>query len=134
MDPKSMTRKDFLALTFTLVGGGAVIAAGCGSSSSTTPPGGCSDPLPEGQEPDDTQHTHTVTVAASALNATTDQIFTTSNLGHTHMITLAVADLATIKGGGMVVVTSTSNGTPAHTHRYAVGCHSVTLEDAGAAG
>ena len=39
MDPKSMTRKDFFALTFTLVGS-AIIAPACGSSSSNGGAGG----------------------------------------------------------------------------------------------
>jgi hypothetical protein len=42
-------------------------------------------------------------VAAATLNATADQTFTTSPAGtdsYTHMITLAVANLAAVKAGG----------------------------------
>ena len=39
MDPKSMTRKDFIVLTFTLVGSAATVAA-CGSSGATPIDGG----------------------------------------------------------------------------------------------
>ncbi len=83
----------------------------------------CADPLPETQVPDSTGHTHTVTVAAATLNATTDQTFTTSPGGtdsHTHMITLAAANLAAVKAGETATVTSTS--TDSHTHMFAVSC------------
>src|ERR1700722_15197554 len=114
MDFKAMDRKEFFVLTFTLIGAAVTGAAACSGSANSsdggTGAGGstnenltCADPLPETQVPDSTGHTHTVTVAAATLNATTDQTFTTSPGGsdsHTHMITLAVADLATIKSGG----------------------------------
>jgi hypothetical protein len=134
MDFKSMDRKEFFVLTFTLIGAAVTGAAACsssgGSSDGGTGAGGmtggnltCADPLPEMQVPDSTGHTHTVTVAAATLNATTDQTFTTSPGGadsHTHMITLAAANLATIKAGGMATVTSTT--TDAHTHMFTVSC------------
>jgi hypothetical protein len=109
MDFKSMNRKEFFVLTFTLIGSAVTGAAACSSSTSPTGSGGtggtgtglggsggtgnpaaCADPLAETQVPDSTGHTHTVTVAAAALNATTDQTFTTSAAGtdsHMHMIT-----------------------------------------------
>jgi hypothetical protein len=69
-------------------------------------------------------HTHTVTVPASTLNSTTAQSFETSSvLGHMHMITLEPAQLTAIKGGGSAMVTSTSAGSPAHTHVFTVSCH-----------
>jgi hypothetical protein len=133
MDFKDMNRKEFFVLTFTLLGTGIAGVAACGSSPSNNNgnvgAGGsngnltCADPLPEMQVPDSTGHTHTVTVAAATLNATTDQTFTTSpggTDGHTHMITLAVANLATIKTGGTATVTSTT--TDSHTHMFAVSC------------
>ena len=131
-----MTRKQFVKLTFTLLGGAATVAA-CSSGSTygtsgnvgptgsggSTGSGACADPLPETQVPDSSGHMHQVMIPASDLDATTDQtINTTVQLGHMHAITLAVADLATLKGGGQVTVTSTSAGTPAHTHAYAVSC------------
>ena len=153
-----MTRKEFITLTFTLIGatavgacsddnnnntgtggisgtgqGGTTGAAGKGGSggaAGTTGTGGtggtgtasCADPLPETQAPSD--HTHTVTVPASTLNATSAQMFNTSSvLGHTHMITLEPAQLTAIKGGGSATVTSTSAGSPAHTHVFTVSCH-----------
>ena len=134
MDANSMNRKEFFVLTFTLIGSAVAGAAACSSSSNNsdggTGAGGstagnltCADPLPETQVPDSTGHTHTVTVAAATLNATTDQTFTTSAGGadgHTHMITLAVANLTTIKAGGVATVTSTI--TDSHTHMFTVSC------------
>ena len=158
MDSKNeMTRKQFLVLTFSLVGttaamgscddddgnvtgtagtsgtgrGGTTGAAGTtgsGGAGGTTGSGGgggtsaaaCADPLPETQAASD--HTHTVTIAASTLNATTAQTFTTSSaLAHTHMVTLEPAQLTTLKGGGTVMVTSSTAS--AHTHVYTISCN-----------
>jgi hypothetical protein len=138
MDFKSMDRKEFFVLTFTLIGAAVTGAAACSSSSNSndggTGAGGstagnltCADPLPEMQNPDQTGHTHTVTVAAATLTATTDQTFTTSaggTDGHTHMITLTVANLATIKAGGSVPMVP-STMTDAHVHSYAVSCQAA---------
>jgi hypothetical protein len=60
-------------------------------------------------------------VPASALTATTNQMFTTSNSGgHTHTVTLTPAQLGMIAGGGMVTVTSSNDG--GHTHMYTISC------------
>jgi hypothetical protein len=130
MNFKVMNRKEFFVLTFALLGTGIAGVAACSSSASGNEGVGgmggstaCADPLPETQVPDSTGHTHTVTVAAATLNATTAQTFTTSPGGtdsHTHMITLAVANLAAIKTGGTATVTSTT--TDSHTHMFAVSC------------
>ena len=135
MDPRSLTRKQFFKLTFTLVGGGlAVSACSSGSNNSADNPNSCGSPVPETQLPDGTGHTHTVTVSVSQLSATTDQTFTTSNVGsHTHTVTLTVAQLGTIKGGGSVTVTSSlaDVGTALeHSHMYMVSCHAVTNDGA----
>jgi hypothetical protein len=150
-----MTRKEFLVLTFTLVGAAATTGAACddddnnatgsggttgGGRGGTTGSGGsggsgggtagngnggngtaagCSDPLPEVQAPSD--HTHTLTIPASTLDATTAQTFNTGVTdAHMHMVTLAAADLATIKGGGSVTVTSTV--AIGHSHMFTVSC------------
>jgi hypothetical protein len=156
MESKSMTRKEFIALTFTLIGGVAAAScsddnndnSGTGGSGGTTNvttgrggsgggggnaganPGGsggstgataCSDPLPETQVADSLGHVHMVMVAASTLNATTAQKFTTTIAnGHSHDITLSPANLATIKGGGSVTVPSSISSS--HIHMYTVSC------------
>jgi hypothetical protein len=166
---KEMTRKDFLTLTFTLIGttavgvaacsdnnnaadggtagttgtggtstggrGGSGARGGAGGAGGTTGTGGaggnvaasCTDPLPENQVADTTGHTHTVTIAASALNATSAQTFDTSNpvsgtsSPHMHMVTLQPADLAMLKAGGTVTMTSTI--VMSHAHMYMISCH-----------
>ncbi len=131
MDPK-MTRKEFVLLTFTLVGTAGAVASGCsdtggggGGGGSTGNAGNngsasCSDPLPASQVAGD-NHTHTVSVPASALDSASGQTFTTSSANsHTHMITLSANSLATIKGGGSVTITSTTNS--GHAHDYTVRC------------
>ena len=146
-----MTRKEFLMLTFTLIGGdrgrrrlqqrqqrlrrwlrrhlrnnggarhgrhggttggggttGTGGTTGNGGPRGTTGAGGgggtgaaaCTDPLPETQSASD--HTHTLTIAASTLNATTAQTFDTGvAAGHMHMVTLEPVELTTLKNGGM---------------------------------
>jgi hypothetical protein len=72
---------------------------------------------------DSSLHTHTVTVDAATLNATTPQTLITSSAGvpaHTHMVTLTADNLATLRGGGMVDVLSAVSG--AHTHTYRISC------------
>ena len=140
MTSKTFDRKQFLTLTFTLLGGAAAAtacsssgtyggtggtggSAGTASGSGGTTGGACADPLPETQV-DSSTHVHTVTIPASDLNATTDQTIDTSvQLGHMHQVTLTAANLAAIKAGGQATVTSTSAGTPAHAHMYTVSCH-----------
>ena len=102
-----MTRKEFLTLTFTLVGTTAAAAA-------------CSDPLPEVQSASD--HTHTLVIPASTLNATTAQTIDTGlALAHMHAVTLEPADLATLKGGSSVMITSSVAS--AHSHVFTISCH-----------
>jgi len=156
MDSHSMNRKDFLKLTFTLIGG-ATVAAGCSSSSNggsggssgtggntgtggssvdakadtkvdTGPANTCADPLATMQLADSTGHVHMLVVPVSTLSATTDQTWITTPFpqnsgGHFHSVTLSVADLATLKGGGSVTKTSDMAGDPAHSHMYLVSCH-----------
>jgi collagen type I/II/III/V/XI/XXIV/XXVII alpha len=152
MDTKSMTRKEFVTLTFTLLGGAATAAA-CSSSSNSTGTGGtngtgsggtaggaCTDPLPDSMVADDTMHTHTLTVPASTLNASSDQTLTTGPVmdatgtiaAHTHPITFTTSDLSILKAGGAVtVVTQLSDG---HTHTYRVSCTTAGIAGSGAAG
>jgi hypothetical protein len=151
MDMHSMNRKGFLKLTFTLIGG-ATVAAACSSGKSDGGSGGssgtgggaggsttdakvdtgpaltCADPLPTSQLADSTGHMHMLFVPLSALSMTSDQSelttgFPMDSSGHFHTVTLSVADLATLKGGGSVTRTSSMAGDPAHAHMYMVSCH-----------
>ena len=162
MDTKSMTRGEFVRLTFTLLGGAATAAA-CSSSNNSSGTGGtngfggtnglggtngaggttgsaCTDPLSETQDPDTTGHTHTILVRASVLSLTTDQTLITSGVmnntvgiaDHTHMIVFTASDLSTLKGGGSVDVMSEI--AVGHTHNYRVTCEAVATGAAGANG
>jgi hypothetical protein len=157
MDSKAMTRKEFVTLTFTLIGGAATASA-CSSSSNGTGTGGtngatggvsggggvnghvCSDPLPDSMVPDDTMHMHTLTIPLSTLSATTDQTLTTGPVidasgtiaAHTHMVTLTSAHFTSLKGGVSVTVpTQVADG---HMHMYMVSCTSGTTGTGGAGG
>jgi hypothetical protein len=71
------------------------------------------------QAPSD--HTHTLTIPASTVDATSGQTFTTGSAdGHTHMVSLTPAELATLKGGGTVMVTSSQS--VGHTHGFTISC------------
>jgi hypothetical protein len=68
-------------------------------------------------------HGHALVIAKTDLNSTVDKTY--SILGtatHDHQITLTVAQLALLKAGTTVTVTSTQAGAPAHTHDVSVGC------------
>jgi hypothetical protein len=73
---------------------------------------------------DSQAHTHTVMVDAAVLNATTAQMVNTSSAGtgagHIHVVMLTPPNLATLRGGGMVEVTSSNVGS--HTHTYRITC------------
>src|SRR6185437_11333510 len=148
MDSKSMTRKEFVTLTFTLLGGAAAASA-CSSSSNNNGTGGTNgaggslgsggtngnNSCSETQTADITMHMHTFSVPGSDLNATTDQMITTSQpmpiggatiSAHTHIITLTTAMLAMLKAGSQVTVTSDMEGSPTHSHTYMVTCGSAT--------
>jgi hypothetical protein len=67
-------------------------------------------------------HTHSVTIPASTLNATTAQTFDTSvAAAHMHMVTLEPAQLTTLKNGGTVMATSTVS--VGHSHVFTISCH-----------
>jgi hypothetical protein len=164
-----ITRKEFLTLTFTLLGTAAAVGAcddnnngndggfggtfgntggttGRGGTGGTTARGGnggtagtsnggtgggnaaaCADPLPETMVPDTNGHTHTVTIPASTLDATSAQTIATSVAeagtpsAHMHAVTLEPAQLATLKGGGNVTVMSTV--VMSHGHMFTISCH-----------
>jgi hypothetical protein len=68
-------------------------------------------------------------IDASTLSATTDQMLLTNGFppdnsgGHFHPITLTVANLATLRAGTAITVTSGIGGTPDHTHMFMISCH-----------
>ena len=145
MDTKSLTRKEFIKLTFTLIGSTALVGSSCdddddivvttgaggrggttGSAGQTgaggaagTGGGGrsCSAPM----VPDNLGHTHTLTVSGAVLISTTSVSFTTSLAdGHQHVVEISAADLSTLSTGATVTVTSMiADG---HVHMFTVTC------------
>ena len=113
----------------TLCGLGGVTlvwVSGCGGGGDS---GGDSPSLPGGPGCQATtisaNHNHVLAIPDSALDATTNQTFTTTGLtDHTHSITLTPAQLADLKAKKSVTVTSTSDPSNA----YGPHSHSVTLQ------
>ncbi len=88
----------------------------------------CADTLPTAQLADSTGHTHMLIVLNARLASTSDQMLLTSGYppvgsgGHFHTVTLTVADLATISGGGSVTKTSSIESDPPHSHMFMISC------------
>lgn len=111
---------------------GGSSGSGAGGSSvdakaDTTPASMCSDPLPSSQVADSTGDMHMLSVFVTTLSKTTDQILLTTGFpqgsgGHFHTVTLTVADLGTLSGGGSVTKTSSVSGDPAHSHMFMISC------------
>ena len=176
MENKGLTRKDFILLTFTLIGTTAVAGSACDDDDNTTGAGGTSGggtgrggttgsagsgtgrggstgnagttgnagsggstgnagsggttgsagsggatACNSAQEPDNTGHTHTLTVAASILSSTTTQTLNTSLAdGHVHGVNLTTANLQALAGGGSIMVMSEISSS--HRHTYMVTC------------
>jgi len=167
VENKGLTRKDFILLTFTLIGTTAVAGSACDDDDDTTGAGGTSGggtgrggttgsagsgtgrggstgnagttgnagsggttgsagsggatACNAAQEPDNTGHTHTLTVAASILSSTTTQTLNTSLAdGHVHGVNLTTANLQALAGGGSIMVMSEISSS--HRHTYMVTC------------
>jgi hypothetical protein len=67
-------------------------------------------------------HGHTVAVSTADVAAMADKTFTLVGAPHTHDITITAADFGMLDQGMSIMVTSTSAGTPAHTHVVTVSC------------
>jgi hypothetical protein len=112
----AITRKTFL---IQLAGGGWLIAGcggGGGSSDDDSPPpaGTCAASISG-------NHGHTLTIPAADLDSTTDKTYDiTGGALHSHSVTFTTAQLALLKAGSTVAVTSTlSEG---HDHQISERC------------
>ena len=95
-------------------GTGGAGGAGGGTGGSAGSTGGCTTTI-------GANHAHAFDVPAADLDSTTDKTYSIQGGSpHDHMITLTAADLATLKGGGSVTVTSTE--TNAHSHPVTITC------------
>lgn len=119
-----LTRKGFLGAA----GSGAILLLlqacggggdGGGNSGGLPPPGGGGCSSDGGAITGN--HGHTLSIAASDLDSTTPKTYSIAgSAGHDHTITLSVAQLATLKGGTDVTVTSTVSA--GHSHDVTVSC------------
>lgn len=113
----NMTRKQFLG---SLAGGTVVLLiSGCGGGGG----GGYSGPPAStcGATSITGNHGHALTIQRSDLNSMTDKVYNIQgSADHNHTITLTVAQLAQLKAGNMVTVTSSV--TLAHQHDVTVSC------------
>lgn len=114
-----ITRKAFL---IQAAGGGWLLAtAGCGggggdSSNPPAPPAGsgCAATISD-------NHGHTLAIPAADLDSTTEKIYDIQgSAGHTHSVTFSAAQLAQLKAGSTVSVTSSAE--PGHDHRIGERC------------
>jgi hypothetical protein len=110
-----VTRKEFLAL---IVGG--VAAAACGGSSSSAP----ANCLQNGT--DDViaaNHGHSLDVTKADIAAGVSKTYDIRGTAdHSHLVTIAGSDMATLAGNHSVNTSSTIDGTPAHNHAITVNC------------
>jgi hypothetical protein len=129
-----MTRKRFLqgaaggtvVLLVQACGGGGGGGAGGAMASSTSGYDGMMQPASCGAETIANNHGHTLAIPVADLGATTEKVYSIAGTaGHDHTITLTAAQLATVKGGGTVTVTSTvtdAAGFGSHSHDVTVAC------------
>jgi hypothetical protein len=118
-----VTRKAFLVRIVRWTGGGVVLAlGGCGgggsySGSSSTPQaaGGCGASTITGN------HGHELSIPSADLNSTTAMTYDIhGSADHTHQVTFSAGQLAQLKAGQAVTVTSST--TLSHSHDVTAAC------------
>jgi hypothetical protein len=117
-----VSRKTFVE---TLLAGSALLVFhGCGggsdyngSAGNPMPTTGCSDAISN-------NHGHVLTIAVTDLDSTTAKTYDIRGTAttHTHTVTFTPAQLAQLKAGTVVTVTSTPAATDGHMHDAAVTC------------
>jgi hypothetical protein len=111
----AITRKAFL---IQAVGGGWLLAGcgggGGGNDDPVVPAGGCGATISD-------NHGHALSIPAADLDSTTEKIYDiTGSAGHSHSVTFTAAQLAQLKAGAAVDVTSSQ--TLGHDHRISERC------------
>lgn len=126
---KDIERRQFV--TVALAGGGSLLlglqACGgggdAGNGSGGLPPelSSCGNAIAGNHSPG-----HAFTVALADLSLTTSKDYDIQGLAdHSHIVTLTASNLADLKAGKQVMVTSTSGSStnyPAHTHSVTISC------------
>lgn len=117
----NMERRKFLiGLGITLIAGPAVISLkGCGGGSSSDNAAAPANGFSVTSNPDNTGHTHNVTILLTDLTAPPAGGKTyTSDGSHQHQITLSQQQLTDVNNGGSDSVTSTF--VAGHSHEWAI--------------
>jgi 3-hydroxyisobutyrate dehydrogenase-like beta-hydroxyacid dehydrogenase len=109
----TVTRKGFLVRLAT--GGWALATAGCGGGYDDPPDkAGCVATIAA-------NHGHALEIPAADLNANADRSYDILGTAtHTHSVTFTAAQLASLKAGNTVLVTSTVGA--GHTHQISERC------------
>ena len=70
----------------------------------------------------DANHNHHVVISGKDVDSppTADKTITSDGTSHTHTIVLTKQNFEAIKAGQEVTVTSSSSGTPAHSHTFKI--------------
>ena len=114
-----ITRKHFLGVA--LGSGAGLWLSGCGGGgygggSGGTPSSSCGATIA-------TNHGHTLTITVADLDSTADKVYDISGTaGHAHSVALTLAQLAALKAGTAVNVTSSSATSDGHTHAISASC------------
>ncbi len=113
-----INRKRFLGMATG--SGAAVLLAGCGGGgyggSSGAPASSCGSTV-------SSNHGHSVPIAVADLDSSTPRNYDiTGGADHGHSITLSPAQLAQLKAGTTISVTSTAGGGDGHSHIVATSC------------
>ncbi len=118
----NISRKRFIE---ALAGGSALLVfSGCGGGGSSynggnpapLPTSGCSESIAG-------NHGHVLTIPVADLDSQTPKSYDIAGAaGHSHQVTFSAAQLAQLKAGTAVTVTSTAFAGDGHTHSVTVDC------------
>ncbi|HEY6510461.1 MAG TPA: hypothetical protein VI032_00695 [Burkholderiaceae bacterium] len=114
-----ISRKRFIE---ALAGGGALLVLGsCGGGGSSYGGGNPAPPASSCNESISLNHGHALTIAVADLDSTTPKSYDiAAAAGHSHQVTFSPAQLAQLKAGTAVTVTSSVGD--GHTHQVTVTC------------
>lgn len=115
-----LTREDFLKTSLAAAGalvgiGGAACGGDDGGGSGGGGSSSCSASITG-------NHGHTLSVAPADVEAGTAKTYSTSGGAHSHEVLVSNSHFASLKGGSSVSVTSSSAGSPVHTHGINITC------------
>jgi len=116
-----ISRKRFIE---ALAGGSALLVlSGCGGGGSSYGGGNPAPPASGCNEQISANHGHVLTIPVADLDSATAKTYDiTGAAPHSHQVTFSAAQLAQLKAGMAVTVTSSAFAGDGHTHDAAVSC------------